>query len=131
MWLEKVIAEEQTHRSSSRMSKTLSGMQLRAGDADIDDYLDCLEQGMRSSFTAATTDADHLKMFEQQRPFMYIETPLERFLTPGSSDPSYFSRPTLANMGFRYEAKERTDLVCGHVKATDEKALHAPDPSSR
>ncbi len=131
MWLEKVIAEEETHRSSSRMSKTLFDMQLQAGDADIDDYLECLEQGMRSSFTAATTDADHLKMFEQQRPFMYIEAPLERFLTPGSSDPSYFSRPTLANMGFRYEAKERTDMVRDHGKATKEKAPHAPETSSR
>lgn len=131
MALAQVVAEEQIHPSSSRMNKSLSDMQLRAGDADIDDYLACLEQGMRSSFTAATTDADHLKMFEQQRPFMYIETPLERFLTPGSSDPSYFSRPTLANMGFRYEAKERTDLVPGHVKATNEKALRTPDTSSR
>lgn len=113
------------------MSKTLADMQLKAGDVDIDDYLDCLEQGMRSSSTAATTEADHLKMFEHQRPFMYIETPLERYLTPGSSDPSYISRPTLANMGFRYGAKKSTDMTRDHVKATKEEVLHAPETSSR
>lgn len=113
------------------MSKALADMQLKAGDVDIDDYLDCLEQGMRSSFTAATADADYLKMFEQQRPFMYIETPLERYLTPGSSDPCYFSRPTLANMGFRYGAKRSTDMTRDHVKATKEEVLHAPETSSR
>ncbi|KAL4779387.1 hypothetical protein BJX76DRAFT_91072 [Aspergillus varians] len=134
-WVEKVILEEQTHLLCSQLGIFLTDLHLHAGDTDIERDMDRLDQRIRTSSTAATTDMEHLELFEQQRPFMYLESPLERFLTPGSSDPSYFSRPTLAYVGIQYGSmegsKERADMVRDHVEATKDKAIQARNTSGR
>jgi hypothetical protein len=130
------VGRESHHRRADSVIQlagaSISNTPLDVKVKDIERDMDRL--GQRISSTAATTELDSLKIFEQHRPFMYLETPLERFLTPGSSDPSYFSRPTLAHMGVQYGsmegAKERSDIARGHVKAIRDKA-QSQDISSR
>ncbi|KAL4879588.1 hypothetical protein BJY04DRAFT_219930 [Aspergillus karnatakaensis] len=131
-WAEEVIMEEQTQLVYSQLGASISDAPPNTKDKDIERQMDRLDQ--RISSAAATTDLESLKVFEQQRPFMYLETPVERFLTPGSSDPSYFSRPTLAHIGLRFGnmegAKERADMARAHVKAIRDRD-QAQDTSSR
>ncbi|KAL4921774.1 hypothetical protein BDW62DRAFT_96173 [Aspergillus aurantiobrunneus] len=130
-WVENIILEEQTHLFCSQLSASLSDMHLGAGDTDIERDMDRLDQRIRTTPTAATTNRDNLKILERQRPFMYLETPQERFLTPGSSDPSYFSRPAMAHMGIQYGSmegrKQREDVARGHLEAIRDNALQARD----
>ncbi|KAL3482492.1 hypothetical protein BJX99DRAFT_252745 [Aspergillus californicus] len=132
LWVEQVIAEEQTHLYCAQQNASTFGNPVPASKASIERGMNLLDQGKMVSSTAPTTDVEGCK---QQRPFMFLASPLDRFLTPGSSDPSYFSRPALAHMGIRYGgmegAKERSDIARGHVEMIKERARCARDTSSK
>ncbi|KAL2835085.1 hypothetical protein BDW59DRAFT_3045 [Aspergillus cavernicola] len=134
-WVERVIIEEQTHLLYAHQRTSISNMHVHGGDNTIERDTDPLDQRLQIPSTAAATDLDNTKLFKQQRPFMFLESPLERFLTPGSSDPTYFSRPALAHMGVQYGSmeglKERSDITRGHVKKVRDRALLERDISRR
>ncbi|KAL4926944.1 uncharacterized protein BDV17DRAFT_138918 [Aspergillus undulatus] len=137
-WVDKVILEEQNHLFCSQMGVALSDMRLSAGasnaNSHIEQEMERIGEGVKLSSSTGPTGGGPLKIFEQQRPLTYLESPLERYLTPGSSDPSYFSRPTMAHGGSQYGSmegrKERRDMVRGHVEVVKENALKAQSTSS-
>ncbi|KAL4960747.1 uncharacterized protein BDV14DRAFT_136919 [Aspergillus stella-maris] len=138
LWVDKVILEEQTHLFCSQMGTTLSAMHLEAEPTTkTTEYkTDQLSEQCQIPSTTTSTDFKPLKIFEQQQRFlMYPESPLERFFTPGSSDPSYFSRTTLAHVGLQFGSmesrKERVDMAKGHVEAAKENAFRAQSPEGR
>ncbi|RDW86715.1 uncharacterized protein DSM5745_03357 [Aspergillus mulundensis] len=139
-WAEKVISEEQLQLLCSQPRTALSGKSLLTGDSTtettIERDMDLSTQGVRIPSIAATTTTDPFKIFEDgQRPFMCLESPLERYLTPGSSEPSYFSRSALAQVGLQYgdmEGKrERADIARGHLETVRDNALQAREQAGK
>lgn len=66
-------------------------------------------------------NSDLLKLFERRQE-SFQETPMERFLTPGCSDPSYFARPALAKMGTPFGDSQTKEVRMMSAKADVEKA---------
>lgn len=91
-WVEKVIKDEQVHLFySSSQSRILE-------PRSPEDILLDIER--LTTDTTLMPDAS-LRIFEPPQG-MCLESPLERFLTPGEcSTPSYFAGPALEQMGFR------------------------------
>ncbi|KAI9376300.1 hypothetical protein BJX61DRAFT_538998 [Aspergillus egyptiacus] len=134
-WVERVIQEERTHLFCAQKSTSMTEVHLHVCDTNIERDMNLLDQGIQLSSTVASTDLESTKLFKQQRPFMFLHSPLDRFLTPGSSDPSYFSRPALAQMGIRYGSmegsKERSEIALGHVRAVQDRAAQDGNSSSK
>ncbi|KAL4949041.1 hypothetical protein BDW69DRAFT_175247 [Aspergillus filifer] len=137
-WVDSVILEEQTHLFCSQMGATLAGMHPEAEPTaeNTEHKTGHLVEQDQIPSTTTSTDFKPLKIFEHQhRSLMYPESPLERFLTPGSSDPSYFSRTTLAHVGLQFGSmearKKRSDSAKGHVEAVKENAFRAQSPEGR
>ncbi|KAL4901358.1 hypothetical protein BDW74DRAFT_181929 [Aspergillus multicolor] len=142
-WAEKVISEEQLQLLCSQPSTNVSGTSLLTGDSTNDTTVERdigrPTQGVRLPSTDATTTTgtDPFKIFEGdgQRPFMCLESPLERYLTPGSSEPSYFSRSALAQVGLQYgdmEGKrERAHIARGHAETVRDNALQAREQAGK
>ncbi|KAE8382831.1 hypothetical protein BDV26DRAFT_288136 [Aspergillus bertholletiae] len=100
-WIEKVIAEERIHQHFSQFGTQLLGTRDQ-DKVDIEQAMDRLSQATYVSNSAETYNQtiESLKLFEQQQPGGFRETPLERFLTPdGCSDPSFYAREALSQMG--------------------------------
>ncbi|KAL4980582.1 hypothetical protein BDW66DRAFT_147016 [Aspergillus desertorum] len=142
-WAEKVISEEQMQLFCTKPPTTLDGMQLPTGDKVIDPNIECdmaiFAQPARSHRTADTTrtdvDSSQLIKVQTPRPFMCLESPLERYLTPGSSEPNHFSRLALAHVELRYgdmEGKrERAEIARGHVEVVRDNALQAREQAGK
>ncbi|KNG89957.1 hypothetical protein ANOM_001173 [Aspergillus nomiae NRRL 13137] len=123
-WIEKIITEERIHQHFSQL-----GMQRLSAhgqdNVDIEQAMDHLSQVTFASNSAETQNQTtaSLKLFEQQQPGAYRETPLERFLTPdGCSDLSFYAREALSQLGTEFgdmegqdkrkaKAKENIELV--------------------
>ncbi|KAL3430488.1 hypothetical protein BDV09DRAFT_189246 [Aspergillus tetrazonus] len=142
-WAEKVISEEQMHLLCIQPATSLDGMHPSAGDdaTDLNAERDMamFVQSARSLPTVDTTrtDVDSSKVIEVEtsRPFMCLESPLERYLTPGSSEPSHFSRSALAHVGLQYGdmegKKERAEIARGHVEVARDNALQAREQAGK
>jgi hypothetical protein len=142
-WAEKVISEEQMHLLCTQPATSLDGMHPPAGDDATDLKVErdmaMFVQSARSLPTEDTkrTDVDSSKVIEVEtsRPFMCLESPLERYLTPGSSEPSHFSRSALAHVGLQYGdmegKKERAEMARGHVEVARDNALQAREQAGK
>ncbi|RAL02906.1 uncharacterized protein BO80DRAFT_423357 [Aspergillus ibericus CBS 121593] len=95
-WIDSLIASERTHLFTTQLALSLSN--LPPINIDIDADLQHI------------TDLPHspsLKLFEHtHHQTMHQETPLERFLTPGYSDPCYVVKSALAGMGVQFGSLE-------------------------
>ncbi|KAL4988313.1 hypothetical protein BDW68DRAFT_177037 [Aspergillus falconensis] len=142
-WAEKVISEEQMHLLCTQQATSLDGIHMPIGDKAINPNIECdvaiFAQPAGTLPTADTTrtDVDSPKVIKLQapRPFMCLESPLERYLTPGSSEPSHFSRSALAHVGLQYgdmEGKrERAEIARGHVEVARDNALQAREQAGK
>ncbi|KAL6240173.1 hypothetical protein BDW75DRAFT_235994 [Aspergillus navahoensis] len=136
-WAEKVISEEQMHLLCTQPAISLDGMHTPIGDNECD--MSIFFPPARAIPTAETTrtDVDSSQVIKAQTPrlFMCLESPLERYLTPGSSEPSHFSRSALALMGLQYgdmEGKrERAEIARGHVEVARDNAHQAREQAGK
>ncbi|KAE8357795.1 hypothetical protein BDV27DRAFT_80234 [Aspergillus caelatus] len=132
-WIEKVIADERIHQYYSQLGiQRLS--EHDQDNVDIEQAMDHLSQATFTSKSAETHNQtnESLKLFEQQQPGVYRETPLERFLTPdGCSDLSFYAREALSQMGTelgdmegqdkrKAKAKENMELVIRNKRRKSE-----------
>ncbi|KAL4996396.1 hypothetical protein BDV10DRAFT_187189 [Aspergillus recurvatus] len=109
-WAEKVISEEQMHLLCTQPATPLDGMHIPIVEKAINPNIECdmaiFAQPTPTLPTADKTrtdvDSSHVIKVQTPRPFMCLESPLERYLTPGSSEPSHFSRSALAHVGLQY-----------------------------
>ncbi|RAL12264.1 uncharacterized protein BO97DRAFT_452149 [Aspergillus homomorphus CBS 101889] len=134
-WIDSLIAEERIHVFHSQLGFSLSDPDA----APSDDIASEGEQLSQAVYTASTcppkvesaSSANNqlpssLKLFENKiamdQKSINRETPLERFLTPGYSDPCFYAKPALANAGIqpgtsegrekrKQMAKENVELV--------------------
>ncbi|KAL4765544.1 uncharacterized protein BDW70DRAFT_65162 [Aspergillus foveolatus] len=142
-WAEKVISEEQIHLLCTQPATSLDDMHPPAGDdatyLNVERDMDIFVQPARSLPPVDTTrtDVDSSKVIEVDvsRPFMCLESPLERYLTPGSSEPSHFSRSALAHVGLQFGdmegKKERAEIARGHVEVARDNALQAREQAGK
>ncbi|PYI02069.1 hypothetical protein BO78DRAFT_287188, partial [Aspergillus sclerotiicarbonarius CBS 121057] len=95
-WIDSLIASERIHLFTTQLALPLSNPQPTTIDIDAD--------------LQHITNLPHissLKLFEHtHHQTMHQETPLERFLTPGYSDPCYVVKPALAGMGVQFGSLE-------------------------
>ncbi|RAH66459.1 uncharacterized protein BO66DRAFT_442030 [Aspergillus aculeatinus CBS 121060] len=123
-WIDSLIAEERIHAYYSQLGVSLCEPPAVANH-DIESGMKQLLQVDYSSSTkqqpsarlAASSDnqvSASLKLFESKvaldQTNIRHETPLERFLTPGYSDPCFYAQPALAQAGIQLgslEGKEK------------------------
>ncbi|RAK78586.1 uncharacterized protein BO72DRAFT_506855 [Aspergillus fijiensis CBS 313.89] len=123
-WIDSLIAEERIHAYYSQLGVSLCEPPAVANH-DIESGMEQLLQVDYSSSTkqqpsarlAASSDNQvpaSLKLFESKvaldQTNIRHETPLERFLTPGYSDPCFYAQPALAQAGIQLgslEGKEK------------------------
>ncbi|PTU17523.1 hypothetical protein P175DRAFT_0504818 [Aspergillus ochraceoroseus IBT 24754] len=129
-WAEQIIAEERTHQFHAQLTASVANMQTEGTNMELD--LGHIDQQISAATTTGKLDqtVGSLKLFEQ-RPSACLETPLERFLTPGSSDPSYFHQPALAHMGIQFGsmegAAERRDIARANAEVARDRAYGAQE----
>lgn len=116
-WAEKVIREEEIRKFYSMMGTGIANKDANHVNGGSED------QG--HVFPATRDSPSHLsssiKLFEHGQD-QYLESPLERFLTPdGSSDPQYFARPALERLGTHFDRAqgvvERQQMAKNNAKS--------------
>ncbi|KAJ9272491.1 hypothetical protein DTO212C5_1218 [Paecilomyces variotii] len=124
-WVDKVINDERVCLFHSQLGMAMSHYQDPSSRA-------ANETGALAHRKDEGQSSDALKLF-RPRQELFQESPLERFLAPdGCSDPSYFARPALAEMGIPFgssetievrkrAAKENAERVAKMAKHTSEK----------
>ncbi|OJJ99420.1 hypothetical protein ASPACDRAFT_44083 [Aspergillus aculeatus ATCC 16872] len=123
-WIDSLIAEERIHAYYSQLGVSLCEPTAVA-DHDIEsdveqlpqvDYASSTKQRPDARFTVSSDNqvCASLKLFESKvaldQTNIRHETPLERFLTPGYSDPCFYAQPALAQAGIQLgslEGKEK------------------------
>lgn len=116
-WAEKVIREEEVQKFYSVIGTGIVNKDANYANGDSED---------QSHVFPATRDSpSHLsssiKLFEHGQE-QYLESPLERFLTPdGSSDPRYFARPALECLETHFDkaqgVAERQQMAKNNAKS--------------
>ncbi|PWY70396.1 hypothetical protein BO94DRAFT_590306 [Aspergillus sclerotioniger CBS 115572] len=100
-WVDSLIASERVHLFTTQLAQSLSNPPPTNMDIDTD-----LQNISNLSHDSALSP---FKLFEHtytHHQTVYQETPLERFLTPGYSDPCYVVKSALADMGVQFGSLE-------------------------
>ncbi|OOG00193.1 hypothetical protein ASPCADRAFT_127062 [Aspergillus carbonarius ITEM 5010] len=100
-WIDSLIASERIHLFTTQLTHSLSHPLPTNLDIDID--LQPISNLPHASALPPFKLFEHTYTHHQT---MHQETPLERFLTPGYSDPCYVIKPALADMGVQFGSLE-------------------------
>ncbi|RAH83778.1 hypothetical protein BO86DRAFT_34517 [Aspergillus japonicus CBS 114.51] len=123
-WIDSLIAEERIHAYYAQLGVSLCEPPAVAHhdiESDLEqlrqvDYASTTKQQPNVRFAASSKNqvSASLKLFESKvaldQTNIRHETPLERFLTPGYSDPCFYAQPALAQAGIQLgslEGKEK------------------------